>query len=164
MDIFSFRGRANRLQFWMFTIGLVFVMLIVMMLAGFVAPIIFGEVSAQTQGWIMLAVSLVIALAFLWPSTAVAVQRAHDRGASGRWYIAYVLVNLCSNVFFMSRATIDAEVGLTEETIMMMFSLVMLAWFLFFIVTLGFLPGNKGTNRYGPRPGSRQEHYRPPPA
>lgn len=163
MDIFSFKGRANRLQFWLFTIGLVFVMLIVMMMAGFVAPIVFGEVGQQTQAWIMLVISLVIAVAFLWPSTAVAVQRAHDRGASGRWYIAYVVVNLASNVVFMARSMIGAEVSLTEEMAVLMFSLLMLAWFLFFIVTLGFLPGDKGTNRYGPRPGSRQEHYRAPP-
>ncbi len=105
---------------------------------------------------------MIVQLLFLWPITAVAVRRSHDRNMSGWWYGAFALFGLGLAI----GATVLEALGIPQEApeslVVGGLSLAQIAVWLVFLVILGFLPGSRGANRFGPAPNSRQENYRAP--
>ena len=73
---FTFEGRINRLSFWVGTILLVIVNVVVLSL--------FDAVLGDDVSFV---VSIVVAIALLYPSLAVHVKRWHDRDKSGWWVL-----------------------------------------------------------------------------
>ncbi len=70
--LFSFKGRLNRKQFWMFYLPYMAFLL-------FSGPVISEEAR------------LVIAILLLWPALAVQTKRWHDIEKSGMWCIAWFI-------------------------------------------------------------------------
>lgn len=92
-------------------------------------------------GWLGLGFVLCAFFLFLlWISTVGGVKRMHDRGWSGAWYVAWVFVELMFQA--LDRFT----------TIPPVLAAVVTLGGLFFFVQIGFLPGAKGPNRFGPDP------------
>jgi uncharacterized membrane protein YhaH (DUF805 family) len=162
MDVLSFNGRANRLQFWLFSFGLAFISALFNLFAGLLLSAVFSGLSPDQRPWVQFFFVAFLTLIFVWPITAVSVQRAHDRGYSGRWYIAFQVLQVTTSLWILTHAVRAVAPESAEVLAADLVSIVVLLWWLFFIVTLGFLPGQKGENRYGRPPGSGVSNYRPP--
>lgn len=87
MDLFSFHGRANRVQFWLACVGLSFLQALVILLGGLaLVPAARGALTDQQIAVAGGIFALLVQLAFLWPVSATAVRRSHDLNLSGWWY------------------------------------------------------------------------------
>jgi len=165
MDMFSFSGRASRMDFWVVSVGLSLLQVVFGMLAGLMIGMFARSWLSPDQNAIAAATfAVIVQLLFLWPITAVAVRRSHDRNMSGWWYGAFALFGLGLAI----AATVLEALGIPQEApeslIVGGLSLAQIAVWLVFIVILGFLPGTRGANRFGHAPNSRHENYRAPPA
>lgn len=74
--LFSFQGRLNRKPYWLASIGLSVVSLLI---------------SAVVIGVKLPEESSLVSLITLWPSLAIAVKRCHDRDRTG-WFLLVVLI------------------------------------------------------------------------
>lgn len=163
MDLFSFSGRANRMDFWLVSVGLTFLQLLITLLAGLmIGMLALHWLPPDQQPIAALGFRLIVQLLFLWPITALAVRRSHDRNMSGWWYGASALFGLGPMIAAVAVELSGIPEGQTETLILGGLSLAQLAIWLVFLVILGFLPGTRGANRFGPAPNSRQENYRAP--
>ena len=163
MDMFSFSGRANRMDFWLVSIGLTFLQLIVTLLAGLMIGMLALSWLPPEQKSVAAAVfGLIVQLLFFWPITAVAVRRSHDRDMSGWWYGAYALFDLGVMIAIIALAMLGVPEEENETLIFDVLSVAHGAASLILLVILGFLPGSKGANRFGLAPNSRHENYRAP--
>jgi uncharacterized membrane protein YhaH (DUF805 family) len=85
----DFQGRSRRLEYWMFTLGV----LVVAIVVGFLITML-GALGGRSSGGLFGGVGIVL-LGLLWlaliiPSIALQVRRFHDQNLSG-WF---VLLNL----------------------------------------------------------------------
>ena len=76
--LFSFKGRATRLEYWMYNVALIY--------ATVIAGIIFIALGEEVGG----IVFVVFYLFFIWSLIAIQVKRWQDRDKSGWW----ILINL----------------------------------------------------------------------
>lgn len=163
MDMFSFSGRANRMDFLLVSIGLSLLQSLITLLAGLMIGMLALSWLAPEQKLIAAGVfGLIVQLLFFWPISAVAIRRSHDRNMSGWWYGAYALFGLGAGAAAMSLALLSIPEGENETLIFDALNVVHGAASLVLLVILGFLPGSPGANRFGPAPNSRQENYRAP--
>jgi uncharacterized membrane protein YhaH (DUF805 family) len=82
--LFSFEGRIGRKTWWLTTLALIGVMVLVQVVAvglGFVS---------ETLAMIAMVVALVVMLGVLWATLAIQAKRWHDVDKSGWW----ILINL----------------------------------------------------------------------
>lgn len=142
----SFEGRISRRAFWLGLIALILI-----------SPFSIGAILSKDPFSEALAsigslglVGLGWSLALLYPLAALIAKRLHDRDKTA------VLAAL-----FYAPAAVNAVVGFTgwtwlaDKALYVMSALGLLlggvsAWFL---VELGFFPGTRGPNKYGPDPG-----------
>jgi len=127
--LFSFEGRARRLEYWMYHLFLMIVIVLFVVFSGLMAALVGGlegESSADTSimpalgaGIFGVMVIIVLSVVILWSSIAIQVKRWHDIDQSGWW----VLINFVP--FFGSICT---------------------------LVVNGFFPGTEGKNRFGEDP------------
>ncbi|MFB9148912.1 DUF805 domain-containing protein [Roseovarius ramblicola] len=86
----NFEGRAQRSEFWWFTLFIIIV--------NAVLQLLLGEI-----------VALIFALAVLLPGLGVAVRRLHDVDRSGWWYLLVLIPVIGALIlifaFFMHRGT-----------------------------------------------------------
>ena len=128
----EFTGRSRRMEYWMFTLFNVIVILVLSFLA-------FGVAGAGTQinpagdpsalldglfGGLGLLVLLWLLVVFI-PGIAVTVRRLHDRDMSGWWYLGVLVGSMIPFIGFL------ISIG---------------------FLVLMFLPGTPGPNRFGPDP------------
>ncbi|MEO5705996.1 MAG: DUF805 domain-containing protein [Alteraurantiacibacter sp.] len=98
----DFKGRARRKEYWMFTLGVVIVYVVMSILSSMFAPSFdpnTGAVSGGGMASILGIVMLVFWLGILVPSVAVAARRMHDVGKSG-WFMLipiYSLILACTD-------------------------------------------------------------------
>jgi uncharacterized membrane protein YhaH (DUF805 family) len=78
MSLFSFQGRVGRMQFWLTSLLLSFVVVVLELVA------------KGTKAAPVALLLLALMLPLLWVSLAVGVKRWHDRDKSGWW----ILINL----------------------------------------------------------------------
>ena len=129
---FSFQGRMRRQDFWICSILLFIVSLVLNYVIGMfmggptasmaaaVDPSDPAAVSAYlTQMSAMSTGALICGLILLWPSLAVMIKRLHDRNQTG-WLVLIMLIPLVN--------------------------------ILFWLINLGILDGTPGPNKYGPSP------------
>lgn len=136
----GFSGRIGRRDFWIGSLAFIPVFIVLLFgLAGIMRP----TGATQLELFAVFASQAVA----LWISAALIVKRLHDRNKSAWWYplfglgpfVAYWLGNeFSSNI---SNQLNPAQLG---------FWLLSLALWLWAIVELGFMPGTKGPNQYGP--------------
>ncbi len=94
----TFSGRARRSEYWWFALFTVLVSL--------VANVLDRAIGGQ---WI----SLVVSLALLVPSLAVAWRRLHDTGRTGAWYFL-VLIPLIGAIVLIVFFVQDSQPGANQ--------------------------------------------------
>ena len=152
----SFEGRINRQPFWIASL-ILFVVAIVVSFA------ILMPISAANTTMGALA-GLILSLAFLYPGAALGVKRLHDRGKSGLLMAVFIAPGLISQLCDLlgitgSYQTIAGQSIHMPNTLGWILNLVTLGVAIWALVTLGFLKGTSGANSYGPDPlmGEAQE-------
>jgi uncharacterized membrane protein YhaH (DUF805 family) len=140
----NFEGRIGRKSYWLGTICLIIVMMIVMFGAIY---LIGGSVLAndfQTR-----LVTFVLQLLFLYPSAALIVKRLHDRNRPG-WFAAFML----GPVILKSISDLVGMTGdpINQNALDYLFNILIFVVAIWFFVELGCLRGTVGPNQYGPDP------------
>jgi uncharacterized membrane protein YhaH (DUF805 family) len=138
VDLFTgFHSRINRQPFW---IGVV-VLTVVETFCQAVSHRIEGD-----------RLSSIVDLAFSYPEFALALKRAHDRNFSTWWIAALFVGSILLD--FLTVTGVNTEVGdmnnLNLIGVILRIPLGILS--LVLLVDLGFRPGTKGPNRFGPDP------------
>jgi uncharacterized membrane protein YhaH (DUF805 family) len=138
----SFRGRLRRRDFW---IGLFLLLLIQLALvfgfAGLMRPTGATPLE-QVTVWLALGV-------LLWVSAALIVKGLHDRGKSALWY---PLFGLAPAVCYQLGVVYSSNISNVLSPAQIVFWLLAGALWVWATIELGFMPGTKGPNRYGPDP------------
>lgn len=98
--LFSFQGRVNRAKYWLVTLGVVVVEMIV-----FAVTLGAGAISNDPDAMAaalggMGIVGLLLFIPLIWVSLAVAVKCWHDRNKSG-WWILIVLVPVVGSLWYL---------------------------------------------------------------
>lgn len=98
----DFEGRARRMEYWMFTLFQVVVLVLLMLVGRLLA----GGGENPIAG-VPYAIG---ALALLVPSIAVAVRRLHDTNRSG-WWIFIGLIPLIGGIWYFILTLLDGTPG-----------------------------------------------------
>jgi len=130
----EFSGRSRRKEYWMFTLFLIIVGVVVGMIEA-------ATGMAQMIGGVYGPLSAILGLATLVPSLAVSVRRLHDTGRSGWWLLAVVAAYAVMGVGLAMASTAIIMVG----TVIVLVAAITL--FVFMV-----LNGTPGANQYGPDP------------
>ncbi len=139
----DFSGRSCRREYWMFSL---FLLAVYVLLAAAAAAVVMGvgvfsmvdmeEITLalvhQPALWLIVGLTGLFSLVNFIPSIAIVVRRLHDLNRSGWWYLGYVLVSLVPYLQWLA-----------------------LAAFLVFLC----LRGTAGPNRFGPDPRDRTGAY-----
>lgn len=155
--LFSYKGRINRVQYWVGCIALG----VMLFLAFFLAILLTGATFSPSKtdpSSILRALSgfalalFAIMLFYCWSAFAIQTKRFHDRGRSGLWS----LLPLGASVPLMFAIVGGIVSGKPQAQIVQeatfwfnILSLINLAM----LVDLGLLPGVEGPNKYGDPPG-----------
>ena len=147
----DFSGRASRPEFWWYVLGLCIAFVVVAIVESIVG---ISHMFWYTWG----PLTLLLRLATIVPSLAVAVRRLHDTDRPGWW----VLLPLIPEVLMMFMAVMTAGAVVAGGGIgaavggMALTGLLGLVTLVCAIVLIVFcaLPGTPGDNRYGPNPSS----------
>lgn len=168
-ELLSFKGRARRSEWWLVGIGLyVFQAILALVAVGLIDGAgALSTPSAETARTAAM-VGLVLNILVFWPVLAISVKRAHDRGKRGWLPAVYMMLSLAIGALNLIAPDLLASdpTGMTLTTgdlISLFVGLPALIIGLWLLVTLGFLDGTPGSNRYGPSPKSAS-NYRAPPA
>jgi uncharacterized membrane protein YhaH (DUF805 family) len=137
--LFSFHGRASRLEYWRVVLLCVALSAIVILL-GFGAATTVGPIG----GVLFIAIAPI-----LWLDVAAVVRRLHDRGKSVWWLVVFQVAPFA--------AVGTAQQLVARENPMMTllslpFSLTGIALSLWGWVEIGFIPGKPSANRFGDIP------------
>jgi uncharacterized membrane protein YhaH (DUF805 family) len=140
----SFEGRIGRKSYWIGTIILIIVMMVVMFGAIF---LIGGSIMANDFQTRM--VTFVLQLLFLYPSAALMVKRLQDRNRPS-YFAAFMLVP----VILKGLTDLVGMTGdpLNQNALDYLFNIVIFAVGIWFFIELGCLRGTVGPNQYGPDP------------
>lgn len=131
LDNVSFRGRARRLDYWLFAL---------------LGPIILGFVGvlvAMVLGRAGLIIALVLGLLYMVVSLGLHVRRLHDREMSGHWLWVFW------GAPFLLQAVGSMSHVVAVQTFCSIVSVVITLWCL---VELGIFRGTPGPNAYGDDP------------
>jgi uncharacterized membrane protein YhaH (DUF805 family) len=101
----EFSGRSRRKEYWMFTLLLVIVNIIISVIEGVLG--LTGTIG--TYG----PLTLVVFLAILVPSIAVGVRRLHDTGRSG-WWILIGLIPIIGAIVLLIFFVLEGTKGPNE--------------------------------------------------
>lgn len=93
-----FSGRARRKEYWMYTlfVGIIYVVLSVL--------------SVATKSSAFSILLIIFWLAILLPSLGVGVRRLHDTGRSG-WWLLFGIVPLVGGITLLVFTCLDSEPG-----------------------------------------------------
>ena len=159
-SLFSAKGRIRRSEWWLFTIGLA-------ILSGILTLVVTGLVVGWEGmpfpvepgvDWRVLAIRYGVAAIFFWPLLAASLRRAHDRNGSGWVVVLTYVLNIGAEA-----AAYFVPVDPSTELILGGAYLVVGLLGLFLLITLGFLDGTKGPNKYGTSPkGAGSRNYQAP--
>jgi uncharacterized membrane protein YhaH (DUF805 family) len=129
--LFSFTGRLNRASYWLATIGLLIVAVLVLTAA--------FTIAARSAVTIMVA--SVVLLVVIWGVLALITKRLHDRNKSASWVLLFYFV-----------PPILQAIGHRTGSTGLILGLVGFGISIWATVELGFLRGTAGPNSYGPDP------------
>lgn len=142
----GFRGRAQRSEFWYWTLFTILVGLVL----GVIDGLIFGWASDNGP------LGSIFSLATLLPGLAVAFRRLHDTGRSGWWIGGFYLAILIFVILIISVALgTDSGGGNAALAGLGVFAIIGgLAILGYGIMLIVFFcqPSQKGDNKYGPNP------------
>ena len=134
--LFLFHGRLNRQPYWLITIAITIVMMLLVLFAWAMGA---DDEVAVSSAAVVIIVMLCIPLA--WIGLAVSAKRLHDRDKSAWWLVVFYLVPaiLGTIAYFLGMAGVVLH-------------LVSFGIFVWAFVEIGCLRGTRGANRYGPNP------------
>jgi uncharacterized membrane protein YhaH (DUF805 family) len=140
-NIFNYRGRAPRSEYWYFVLG------------AMAANLLLGLLSRLIPLFAIFALFIWLGMLAAWCS--VLVRRMHDGGWSGWWLAGLpglegfllLLVYVLHGPNFVPKKSIDTPGELIEK----MLVLIEFAYWIW-IWVLALWPSTKGPNRYGPDP------------
>jgi len=147
----EFSGRSRRMEYWMFTLFLILLWIVlgglfVAMAGSMILSAGTGSASglaaAGGGAMVLLVIMAVVWLGLLIPSIAVGIRRLHDTNRSGWWLGGYLLLAFGGSFVRAS----SGSAGLS-----MIISLVTLVYAIAILVFM-CLEGTKGPNQYGPDP------------
>jgi uncharacterized membrane protein YhaH (DUF805 family) len=152
--LFGFDGRLNRKPYWIATIELT-VVAIVVALGVAAAFTVTGKVSSAEE-LLRVAHPWLTGFGFIlaYPAAAVFAKRLHDRDKPG-WLSALLIVPMLVETV-LDPAGSAPQTDLTRAIYL---SASVITWVVavWFLVELGLLRGTVGDNRYGPDPLSADE-------
>ncbi len=155
--LFSFKGRIQRLYWWVATIA-------VGAAAGAITGIL--EVAAKASGHSVVnpdtqqfeatglfgIVVLLVGLVNLWINFALSVKRLHDRGRSGWWLVWQTLILAVAAVLVVVAIAVPKEQAPVWWVLASVVGVVALAVSIWLFVEIGCLRGTQGPNRFGEDP------------
>jgi len=151
----SFDGRINRKPYWMATLILIGVIILLAIIGGFIMAGMIGTGAADPTNQALF--NLVFLVIFGYPITALMVKRLHDRDKPGTFAAIFWAPTILSTIGQLLGITTTMTELAGEMVpiptalgwILIVLSIVIGLWAL---VELGFLRGTQGPNRYGPDP------------
>jgi uncharacterized membrane protein YhaH (DUF805 family) len=134
--LFSFQGRVSRRPYWLAALGVLaaavaFQMMLVLTLLAFIGPDAY-------QSRLTKFIALIGALPFYWPTLALFMKRLHDIDQGWGMFLPLVWLTV-------------VQVGL-DIAGYRQGSLIPLAMGIGACVIIGWIPGTRGPNTYGPDP------------
>ena len=141
--LFSFQGRLNRKPFWLTSIAMAVIAMvlsgILVAIAGF--ALMTGDIAAVIAAvGIVGLVIVILYIPIIWIWLALGAKRLHDRNKSAWWLL----------VFYVLPGVLTAIPA--GEMLGFALALAGLAISIWALVELGFLRGTSGPNDYGPDP------------
>lgn len=140
-------GRISRQQWWIGTVVLIVVNILLYLVLGFVGL-------GSMIGWL----SLIVYAVYFYPAWCIGLKRRQDRDNNGMDFKIlmglYALLTL-AQAFGIGMAPTDLGNGMVMMAPagwMMFVQLAVGLFGLYMLVQLGFLKGTPGTNSYGPDP------------
>jgi uncharacterized membrane protein YhaH (DUF805 family) len=110
----DFSGRSRRKEYWMFTLGVVIVEVLLVALFFMLAGPSFGDAgpagNISAAAWLPLGILVLFGLAIFIPSLAVAVRRFHDQDKSG-WFILLSFIPYLGGLILIIFMCIDGTRG-----------------------------------------------------
>jgi uncharacterized membrane protein YhaH (DUF805 family) len=147
----EFSGRSRRMEYWMYTLFLILLWIVLggifMAMAGSMllsagTGSASGLAAAGGVAMVLLVIMIVVWLALLIPSIAVAVRRLHDTDRSGWWFGGYLLLAFVGG--FVRGSTGNGGLGMIISLVTFLYLIMLIVYFC--------LDGTKGPNKYGPDP------------
>lgn len=144
--LFSFDGRIRRSHFWI----------------GWLICLGLGVVT----GWLPL-IGFVISIALIWPNLAITVKRLHDMGYTGWLAVIPIVANIVGLIFILASVGISMFTNMDRlenedpAAVLALMAPMFGGLAILTLVNLGFLlwiglvEGQAGTNKYGPNPKGR---------
>lgn len=108
----TFSGRAQRAEYWYFTLVNLIIYFLVFGLNSLVLEAIAGTGSGLLRGFLLILGTLggIYGLAVIIPSLAVTVRRLHDTGRSGGWFFIS-FVPLVGPIILLVFTVLDSNPG-----------------------------------------------------
>jgi len=155
--LFSFKGRIQRLYWWVATIA-------VGTVAGILTKLL--EYGGHSAGKFVVdpgtneiaptgiygAAITAVGLANLWINLALSVKRLHDRDRTGAWVFLQLLLVFLAVILIVAAIAVPKENGGPWLILAWLTGIVAFAVSVWLFVELGFLRGTRGPNRFGPDP------------
>ena len=154
----SFSGRLRRRDWWLLSIAMIVVSLIIGQLAVYalVGPdyTMIGQASQvdKTTNTTALGIQIIMTLLFLWPSLALTAKRTHDRDQGATVNIVLSLISTGLSLVYSGMIMTGALNPAEPTPIMLLFGIGPLLIGLYLLIVLGFLDGTPDENRFGPSP------------
>jgi uncharacterized membrane protein YhaH (DUF805 family) len=144
----NFDGRITRKTFWLASIAVLVIELLIAAAAAATAEEFADEATGD------LATDIVL-FAFLYPQFAISVKRGHDRNIStwviGAWYVVLAMSDILRFFGWLQSSpnqNVFSSANLISFAFIMIAGIISLA----LLIELGFRRGTRGPNRYGPDP------------
>lgn len=161
--LFSYQGRVNRLQYWVGSLGVGFVGVFAVFVAGLMT---FPGEGADRVELVRAAMGLVLSCGVIWSvmgwcAMALQVKRFHDRGQSG-WLASLPMLPSLGIGYTLATSVLSGSSPAQIFDAIQPYMLALMAINVFLFVNLGCLPGTAGPNKYGDPPGGGSTSPRAP--
>lgn len=147
----SFNGRIGRIAFW---IGMI---LLAVLTPFSIATVMSDNPARETLSAVRTYgfSGFVWSLALIFAVAAILVKRLHDRGKSGLYAALFYLPAAATALTYFGADGLPLTADIISWT-------SWIAWLagatgLGFLLSLGFMPGQRGSNKYGPDPRGARE-------
>ena len=136
---FKFDGRINRALFWIASLILVWINIILTVI---------GYLADQSQSVVFQSVNGMLNLVILIVSIAVGIKRLHDRNKSG-WYLLLFYFAPCTLAAISVLIGTFVDESTVIATVLALLALTLVVWA---FIEMGCLRGTIGINQYGSDP------------